>query len=90
MALQGRDVVAVAETGSGKTLAYLLPGIVHVNAQPYLAGSRRTPAGVHRATARTYPLSAPGVRRATESGTPDDPGDPDHTNDTSNPRNVGL
>lgn len=35
-ALAGRDVVAVAETGSGKTLAYLLPGIVHINAQPYL------------------------------------------------------
>jgi superfamily II DNA/RNA helicase len=26
----------VAETGSGKTLAYLLPAIVHINAQPYL------------------------------------------------------
>ncbi|GLJ36565.1 hypothetical protein SUGI_0734970 [Cryptomeria japonica] len=37
MALKGRDLVGIAETGSGKTLAYLLPGIVHVNAQPYLA-----------------------------------------------------
>ena len=36
-ALSGRDVVAVAETGSGKTLAYVLPTIVHVNAQPVLA-----------------------------------------------------
>ncbi|KAI5074604.1 hypothetical protein GOP47_0010565 [Adiantum capillus-veneris] len=37
MALKGRDLVGLAETGSGKTLAYLLPAIVHVNAQPFLA-----------------------------------------------------
>eukprot|EP01018_Ginkgo_biloba_P022667 Gb_23629 [translate_table: standard] len=37
MALKGRDLIGIAETGSGKTLAYLLPAIVHVNAQPYLA-----------------------------------------------------
>ena len=36
MALSGRDMVGIAETGSGKTLAYVLPGIVHINAQPYL------------------------------------------------------
>lgn len=36
MALKGRDLVGIAETGSGKTLAYLLPAIVHVNAQPFL------------------------------------------------------
>ncbi|KAI8913298.1 P-loop containing nucleoside triphosphate hydrolase protein [Gorgonomyces haynaldii] len=36
MALSGRDVVGVAETGSGKTLAYVLPAIVHINAQPRL------------------------------------------------------
>ncbi|XP_072999534.1 DEAD-box ATP-dependent RNA helicase 20-like isoform X1 [Typha latifolia] len=36
MALKGRDVVGIAETGSGKTLAYLLPALVHVNAQPRL------------------------------------------------------
>ena len=35
-ALSGRDMIAVAETGSGKTLGYLLPAIVHVNAQPLL------------------------------------------------------
>ncbi len=28
--------VGLAETGSGKTLAYLLPAVVHINAQPYL------------------------------------------------------
>ncbi len=36
MALQGRDLIGLAETGSGKTLAYLLPAIVHINAQPHL------------------------------------------------------
>jgi superfamily II DNA/RNA helicase len=37
MALSGRDVVGVAQTGSGKTASYLLPAIVHINAQPRLA-----------------------------------------------------
>ncbi|KAL2330776.1 hypothetical protein Fmac_018357 [Flemingia macrophylla] len=36
MALKGRDLIGIAEIGSGKTLAYLLPAIVHVNAQPIL------------------------------------------------------
>jgi ATP-dependent RNA helicase DDX5/DBP2 len=34
--MAGRDCISVAETGSGKTLAFLLPGIVHINAQPAL------------------------------------------------------
>ena len=37
MALLGRDLVGLAETGSGKTLAYLLPAVVHINAQAHLA-----------------------------------------------------
>ncbi|CAH2033493.1 unnamed protein product [Thlaspi arvense] len=37
MAMKGRDLIGIAETGSGKTLSYLLPAIVHVNAQPILA-----------------------------------------------------
>ncbi|KAE8674144.1 DEAD-box ATP-dependent RNA helicase 20 [Hibiscus syriacus] len=37
MALKGRNLIGIAETGSGKTIAYLLPAIVHVNAQPILA-----------------------------------------------------
>ena len=34
MAMSGRDMVGIAATGSGKTLAYILPAIVHINAQP--------------------------------------------------------
>merc|ERR1719310_1646500 len=37
IALKGKDMVGIAETGSGKTLAFLLPAIVHINAQPYLS-----------------------------------------------------
>jgi ATP-dependent RNA helicase DDX5/DBP2 len=36
MAMSGRDMVGIADTGSGKTLAYVLPAIVHINAQPLL------------------------------------------------------
>ena len=36
MALLGRDLIGLAQTGSGKTLAFLLPAVVHINAQPYL------------------------------------------------------
>ena len=32
--LHGHDVIGLSETGSGKTLAFLLPGIVHLRAQP--------------------------------------------------------
>ncbi len=34
MALSGRDMIGISRTGSGKTLTYLLPGIVHIQAQP--------------------------------------------------------
>jgi ATP-dependent RNA helicase DDX5/DBP2 len=36
VALAGRNMVGLAETGSGKTASFLLPAIVHINAQPYL------------------------------------------------------
>mmetsp|Transcript_30375 Transcript_30375/g.49089 ORF Transcript_30375/g.49089 Transcript_30375/m.49089 type:complete len:476 (+) Transcript_30375:111-1538(+) len=36
VALKGRDLIGLAETGSGKTCAFILPAIVHINAQPYL------------------------------------------------------
>lgn len=39
MALSGQDVIGLAETGSGKTLTYLLPGFVHMSAQPRLRKS---------------------------------------------------
>lgn len=35
-AMSGHDCVGIAKTGSGKTLAFILPAIVHINAQPYL------------------------------------------------------
>merc|ERR1719174_596841 len=34
--LQGHDLVGIAETGSGKTLAYVLPMLIHVQAQSEL------------------------------------------------------
>lgn len=36
VALQGRDLIGVAETGSGKTVAYLLPLLVHTASQEKL------------------------------------------------------
>ncbi len=36
MVLSGRDVVGIAQTGSGKTACYLVPALVHIQAQPRL------------------------------------------------------
>jgi ATP-dependent RNA helicase DDX5/DBP2 len=33
IAMSGNDLIGIAETGSGKTLGFLLPAIVHINAQ---------------------------------------------------------
>ena len=55
MALLGRDLIGLAETGSGKTLAYLLPAIVHINAQPHLC----TPLEGQRGSVRFMSLHKP-------------------------------
>uniref|UniRef100_A0A7S2ILN2 RNA helicase n=1 Tax=Zooxanthella nutricula TaxID=1333877 RepID=A0A7S2ILN2_9DINO len=39
VALQGRDLIGIAETGSGKTLAYLLPMMIHIMAQEELTAN---------------------------------------------------
>lgn len=36
VAMSGRDFIGIADTGSGKTLSFVLPGIIHISAQPYL------------------------------------------------------
>lgn len=36
MVLSGRDVVGIAQTGSGKTACYLVPALVHIEAQSRL------------------------------------------------------
>lgn len=33
MALKGKNCVGISATGSGKTLAFLLPAMIHINAQ---------------------------------------------------------
>ncbi|SIO73242.1 DEAD/DEAH box helicase [Babesia microti strain RI] len=35
--LTGRDVIGISQTGSGKTLTFLLPGLLHILAQPPLS-----------------------------------------------------
>uniref|UniRef100_A0A7S4SLX2 RNA helicase n=1 Tax=Alexandrium monilatum TaxID=311494 RepID=A0A7S4SLX2_9DINO len=45
VALQGRDLIGIAETGSGKTLAYLLPMMIHIMAQEELKANEG-PVGV--------------------------------------------
>mmetsp|Transcript_118105 Transcript_118105/g.217388 ORF Transcript_118105/g.217388 Transcript_118105/m.217388 type:complete len:549 (+) Transcript_118105:106-1752(+) len=41
--LGGNDLVGVARTGSGKTLAFLLPAVVHIEAQTPLQAGAMTP-----------------------------------------------
>jgi len=43
LVLSGHDVIGLAQTGSGKTLAFLLPAIVHMEAQAPLARGACTP-----------------------------------------------
>lgn len=50
--LGGHDIVGIAKTGSGKTLAYLLPAIVHIEAQRPLEKSKVTPVALILAPTR--------------------------------------
>eukprot|EP00931_Biecheleriopsis_adriatica_P054842 TRINITY_DN32311_c0_g1_i1.p1 TRINITY_DN32311_c0_g1~~TRINITY_DN32311_c0_g1_i1.p1 ORF type:complete len:531 (+),score=119.75 TRINITY_DN32311_c0_g1_i1:34-1626(+) len=43
LALSGCDLIGLAQTGSGKTLAFLLPAVVHIEAQVPLARNAATP-----------------------------------------------
>lgn len=60
VALQGRDLVGIAETGSGKTLAYLLPLMVHIMAQDELKAGEG-PVGVVLCPTRELALQIHGV-----------------------------
>ncbi len=40
MALKGRNMVGISATGSGKTLAFLLPAMIHINAQVSVTTNR--------------------------------------------------
>jgi hypothetical protein len=69
MALLGRDLVGLAETGSGKTLAYLLPAVVHINAQPYLGELQQCVVGVGNwPRAASQHLQCFQLQRALQSG----------------------
>jgi len=50
--LSGNDLVGVAKTGSGKTLAYLLPAVVHIEAQRPLEKGSCTPIALALAPTR--------------------------------------
>lgn len=39
MALKGKNMVGISATGSGKTLAFLLPAMIHINAQVSIVDS---------------------------------------------------
>eukprot|EP00930_Biecheleria_cincta_P018602 TRINITY_DN1442_c1_g1_i1.p1 TRINITY_DN1442_c1_g1~~TRINITY_DN1442_c1_g1_i1.p1 ORF type:complete len:690 (+),score=166.40 TRINITY_DN1442_c1_g1_i1:81-2150(+) len=50
--LAGHDLVGIARTGSGKTLAYLLPAVVHIEAQRPLAKNAAEPVALALAPTR--------------------------------------
>ncbi|MCL4109916.1 UNVERIFIED_CONTAM: hypothetical protein GTU68_012725 [Idotea baltica] len=41
MLMSGQDVVGIAQTGTGKTLGFLLPALLHIDAQPYFREKAR-------------------------------------------------
>lgn len=52
LVLSGMDLVGVAKTGSGKTLAYLLPAVVHIEAQEPIEDYDLTPIAIVLAPTR--------------------------------------
>mmetsp|Transcript_29872 Transcript_29872/g.93360 ORF Transcript_29872/g.93360 Transcript_29872/m.93360 type:complete len:649 (+) Transcript_29872:88-2034(+) len=50
--LGGHDLIGIAKTGSGKTLAYLLPAVVHIEAQKPLSKDTVTPIALIMAPTR--------------------------------------
>jgi len=62
VALQGRDLIGIAETGSGKTLAYILPMMVHIVVQEELK-AKEGPVGVVLAPTRELALQINGVAK---------------------------
>lgn len=69
VALQGRDLVGIAETGSGKTLAYLAPMMIHIMAQEELKAGEG-PVGIVLAPTRELAIQINSVAEdfAGESG----------------------
>ena len=43
IALQGLDLIGIAQTGTGKTLAFLLPAFIHIDRQPIPRSERGGP-----------------------------------------------
>uniref|UniRef100_A0ABM0MEB8 RNA helicase n=1 Tax=Saccoglossus kowalevskii TaxID=10224 RepID=A0ABM0MEB8_SACKO len=43
VALQGLDLIGIAQTGTGKTLAFLLPALIHIDLQPVPRSERGGP-----------------------------------------------
>ena len=43
IALQGLDLIGIAQTGTGKTLAFLLPAFIHIDGQPVAREDRGGP-----------------------------------------------
>lgn len=43
VALQGIDLIGIAQTGTGKTLAFLLPAFIHIDLQPVPRNQRGGP-----------------------------------------------
>lgn len=70
VALQGRDLVGLAETGSGKTLGFLMPAIVHILGQPETNSKRDGPIVVVLAPTRELAIQIEQVCTKTVGSNP--------------------